>query len=251
MLKVEANPQRNILYITLAGHFNAEEAAAAAAAVMAAVASLKPGFDVISDIRHCHPTDAEGLTAVQRLFAFLASRGVRHVIRVTQIALSALQLQRVGHELGYESINTFSLEEAEKILATRLNEAPGAGPRKWEKVRQHPRLEVGPEQTAAFAVGKMTFDGVRITNLSAKGCFLVIENQWGPLFYEGAILFDFRLEHADLPSIRISAKIMRVVRNLKQLSEDDLGLGVLFLSESRQFMDQVDEYVSAAFAAQV
>lgn len=246
MQKVEANLHKNLLYITLAGHFEAGEVLEAEEAVRREIKLLRPSFDLISDVRLFRPTDTEGLKGLKRIGALLKAQGMGRCVRVTQIALSALQMERVSEEAGYEPIHVFSLEEAEKILGVRLGNAPEPLPR-WEALRQHRRASVGPDHTVSFTMGGSEFSSVRITNLSALGCFAVRERGWDLAFYEGAFLHDFRLDHPDLPTTPVSAKIVRFVENLTEISEDDVGLGIQFLSPPPSFVQWVDAYVGALF----
>ena len=247
MLNIETNSQRNTLYITLSGHFNIEETKAAGKEVLAAASKMKPGFNLITDIRKCHPSDSASLGELQRILEALSKKGLRLAVRITQIALSAIQFERVSKEVGYDSIATFSLEEAENIIATRLQDGDDGGQWKWERVRQYRRISVGPDHTVQFSLAGKAFSNIRITNLSAQGCFVVIENNWGNLFNEGAILDGFALEHNDLPPNQILAKIVRVIPRLTEISEDDLGLGVMFLTQTPAYMEWIDAFVSAYF----
>ena len=247
MLTLEANLQKNTLYVTVAGHFNTAETTSAGEEVLASAARLKPGFNLIADIRKCHPTDSASLAELQRILEILSKRGLRLVVRITQIALSAIQFERVSKVVGYDSISTFSLEEAENILETRLVEGDDDGLWKWERVRQYRRISVGPEHTVQFSMGGKEFISIRITNLSAQGCFMVIEGALGKTFYEGAFLSNFTLLHVDMPSTPIMARIVRVVNHLTEISEDDMGLGVQFLTQAPSYMEWIDAFVSAYF----
>ena len=247
MLNIETNLQRNTLYITLSGHFNIDETRAAGKEVLAAANKMKPGFNLITDIRKCHPSDSASLQELQRILEALTKRGLRLAVRITQIALSALQFERVSKEVGYDSISTFSLEEAENIISTRLQDADEGGLWKWERVRQYRRISVGPDHTVQFSMAGKDFAGIRITNLSAQGCFVVIENDSKNSFKEGTILDGFSMEHSDLPPNKLLAKIVRVIPNLTEISEDDIGLGVMFLTQTPAYMEWVDAFVSAYF----
>ena len=248
MLHVYSNYQKNSLYITLAGHFEPGEVRSAAAeAILKEVAKLRPGFDLITDIRQFHPTDQDGVTIMQQVARSLLDLGMGRCVRVTGIPLSALQMERVSEAVGYEPVHAYSLEEAEKLLAVRLTSTPAERILSGEALRQHRRVSVGPEYTVHFQMGDQAFEAVRITNLSAQGCFAVLERQGSTLLYEGAILYDFYLNHDDLPGTRISAKIVRFVKNLTEISEDDVGLGIMFLSPPPSFTQWVDAYVAALF----
>lgn len=247
MLEVSSDPHKNILYVTVSGHFSAEEIDSAAESVRQELQRLRPNFNLISDIRSCHPTDAEGVAALQRAVQRLQEQGLGRVVRVAKLPISAAQMDRVSQAAGYEPVQVYSLEEAERILTTRLNPDIPVPPPSWETVRKYRRISVGPEHTIRFSMGGQDFESIHIANLSAQGCFAVVPRHWGSLLYEGAILIDFALNHADLPSTRISAKVVRYVRNLTEISEDDVGLGIMYLSPPASFLEWVDAYVSAFF----
>jgi hypothetical protein len=245
VFKVEPNAAKTILYITLSGHFDLEEAQAAADRIMAAASQMGPVFDVVTDMRKCQPVDAGCLAKLQQVLEYMARIGLRRVIRVTQIVLSALQVDRVSREAGVDFISVHSLTDAERLLAEPSGkDHPDAG-RKWDRARRYRRIVVGPEHTARFRVGGRDFDTIRLTNFSAQGCFAVMENRWSGMLHEGAILVDFSLEHPDLPSTMISAKILRLERNPRMVSDNDIGLGMMFLTTSPQFIEQIDSYVAA------
>lgn len=116
MFTVTSDPGRNRLYITLVGHMEGPERQAATRALMAEVAKLDPGFDVVSDISALHPTNEEGFKDLLRVKATLKLRGVGHIIRVTKIPLSRIQFERISETAGYESECVNSVEEADRRL---------------------------------------------------------------------------------------------------------------------------------------
>jgi hypothetical protein len=180
-----------------------------------------------------------------RVLERLATCGLRRMVRVTQIVLSALQADRASQEAGVDSISVHSLADAENLIATWAAKGEADEERKWERVRLHRRLPVGPEYTIQFTVGGNPYQHIRITNLSAQGCFAVMERRQGQRLYEGAILVDFALEHQDLPSTRVSAKVVRMVDPVAEVNDNDIGLGVKFLTSSSRFCEQIDSYVHA------
>lgn len=116
MFKITANPEKNRLYVTLEGHLEPALQLEAAKAFMAAIALLRPGFDIIHDLSGLHPTDAEGLKSLARMQAAAKIKGVRSVIRVARIALSRLQLERTAQETGWGFESAATLQEAEERL---------------------------------------------------------------------------------------------------------------------------------------
>ncbi len=114
----------------------------------------------------------------------------------------------------------------------------------WECRREFRRVPVGRDHTVRFRLAGRSLERVRIANLSAGGCFAILAGEPPVHVYEGAILVDFTLEHGELPSMPISAKVVRVVKGLAEITEHDIGLGILFLSTSAKFTERVDDYVT-------
>jgi hypothetical protein len=116
MFEVHSDPDRNRLYITLAGHLDGEERQAAMKAMMAEAAKLNPGFGVVTDISGLYPSDQEGFKDFLRAKSGLRMKGVGPVVRVVKIPLSRIQVERISEEAGYEAESVSSLEEADRRL---------------------------------------------------------------------------------------------------------------------------------------
>jgi len=116
-----------------------------------------------------------------------------------------------------------------------------------ESRRQFRRIAVGQEHTVRFRLLGHEFQRLPITNLSASGCFVLLSGALADRIREGLLLMDFVFEHEDLPKTPVCAQIVRVVPSLPQVTENDLGVGLYFLSTSRQFLEWVDAYVSAYY----
>jgi len=116
MFTVTSDPARNRLYLTLAGHMEAPERKEATKALLAEVAKLTPGFDVVTDISALHATNEEGFKDLLRAKATLKLKGIGHTIRVVKIPLSRIQFERVSTNAGYESEYVSSIEEADQRL---------------------------------------------------------------------------------------------------------------------------------------
>jgi len=127
MFQIIANPEKNRLYVTLAGHLSADERMEAAKAFMAGVNGLQPGFDIVHDMTGLHPTDSEGLKLLVRLQAAAKIKGLRSVMRVARIPLSRMQLERISKETGWVFEMASSLEEADERLDD-LGPAPAPEP---------------------------------------------------------------------------------------------------------------------------
>ena len=117
MFKVEANPQKNRLYVTLEGHLDATERNRVMEEFLSKVRELKPGFDVVHDMSRLHPTDDEGLHDLIRVQAALKVKGLRAVVRIVKIPLVRLQFERAARENGwaFETVETLAEAEAKLI----------------------------------------------------------------------------------------------------------------------------------------
>lgn len=127
MFQVASNSGKNRLYITLAGYLEEPERKAAMKAVVAEAGTLRPGFDVISDISGLHPSNQEGFKDLLRTRSALKLKGVGRVIRVVKIPLSRIQLARVSEAAGYDAEEVESLEAAEQLLDVPDEKLPPEG----------------------------------------------------------------------------------------------------------------------------
>ena len=127
MFQVTVNPEKNRLYVLLEGHLGAPERKEAARAVMAAIGQLRHGFDIVHDLTRLHPTDADGLRDLVRLQTAAKLKGLRSVIRIVQIPLSRIQLERIAAETGWAFETAASLGEADARLDA-LGPAPAPEP---------------------------------------------------------------------------------------------------------------------------
>ncbi len=121
MFRVSSDPERNRLYITLAGHMEGPERQEAMKALLAETAKLSEGFGVVSDISALHASNEEGFRDLLRVKAALKLKGAGPIVRVVKIPLSRLQFERITEAAGYRAEETNSLEEADR----RLDELQG------------------------------------------------------------------------------------------------------------------------------
>lgn len=243
MAYVHADPEKNRLYITIAGHLTPDDMRQVGESIAQEVVKLSSGFDVINDISDAHPTDEAGLKQVAEIQKYLVSKGMRRVIRVTKVLISELQMKRASQNSRYYWIVAPSVGKAEKLLDafTMPDDAESQQPRSY--ARHYRRFSVGPEHTVQFTLGNREFKRIRITNLSADGCFALIYAEDANLFRVGTLLNDFRFEHDDLPSSPLTARVVRIVEGLSEVTDCDAGLGIHFLATSPQFTEWVNSYV--------
>jgi hypothetical protein len=117
MYNINADTQRNRLYITLVGFFSAEEIKKCGDETIAATRKLKSGYDVITDITQFKPGTAEVAKDIERVQTHFAQSGARQGVRVVgQNSSSNMQFSRVGKIAGYQSTAVTTLQEAEAFL---------------------------------------------------------------------------------------------------------------------------------------
>ncbi|MFZ1375309.1 MAG: hypothetical protein WAS25_01785 [Geothrix sp.] len=116
MFRVTSDPERNRLYITLAGHIEGPERQEAMKALIAETAKLSEGFGVVSDISALHASNEEGFKDLLRVKAALKLKGAGPIVRVVKIPLSRIQFERITEAAGYRAEETHSLEEADRRL---------------------------------------------------------------------------------------------------------------------------------------
>lgn len=102
---------------------------------------------------------------------------------------------------------------------------------------QHPerrdsrRIIVGPEFTIRFVAKGRVFNNVRLTNLSAGGCFAVVGRGEASVFAQGTVLEQLALEHPELQADGITAEVRYVLGGAGPDSFFDFtGLGIQFVS---------------------
>ena len=116
MIEVRSDPDRNRLYITMAGRLEGPERQTAIMAILAEAAKLTAGFGVVSDISGLHASDQEGFKDFLRAKEALKLRGAGPVVRVVKIPLSRMQVGRISTEAGFDAEEVSTLEEADRWL---------------------------------------------------------------------------------------------------------------------------------------
>jgi hypothetical protein len=116
---VDADHEKNRLFITLEGYLDAEESKASSDAVIEAAESMADGFDVITDISDAQPGDTESVEHIQRGKQAVADNGATAAVRISpESATGQMQFERAG-DAAYPVAMAESVEKAEKLLDQR------------------------------------------------------------------------------------------------------------------------------------
>ncbi len=115
---IRADLVKNRLYLRLAGFLSDTQAREIANKIIEEAGKLKPGFDVINDIRELKPTTPSVAEELKRAQGVSKDKGHRRVIRVVgQQAVTQLQWNRTLQEAtGARAEVAPSVEEAERML---------------------------------------------------------------------------------------------------------------------------------------
>lgn len=233
------------MHLKLSGHFDAVAVATAAVHLLSEAEKVQPGFTLISDLRDCRPTDSQTQQEMAHVMTHLCAIGLARVVRIARFPLTTLQMERLCEQVGYEAFTVFSQEEADRVMVAEAVMNADGRFRSWEKQRKYRRVAVGRDHTVTFRALGREFPSTPIANLSAQGCFAILPRAVGQSIHDGMLLSDFSLDHPDLPSTPISAKVVRTVPQVSEAEEEEMGLGIMFLCEAPSFIEWVDAYVSA------
>jgi len=110
--------------------------------------------------------------------------------------------------------------------------------------RSHQRIVVGPDVTIRFQVKEFAFQDVRITNLSADGCFATLPHSEHHLFQQGTLLEQFRFETPDLDGGPIIGRVAYVL-GLGPGEMAIIGLGIHFTALTPAMAKALLQYVGA------
>jgi c-di-GMP-binding flagellar brake protein YcgR len=111
--------------------------------------------------------------------------------------------------------------------------------------RDSRRIIVGPDYSIRFVAKGRVFNNVRLTNLSAGGCFAVVGRGDSAIFTQGTILEQLGLEHPDLKAEGITAEVRYVLGGAGPDSFFDFtGLGVQFVSIPTAAKESLDAFVT-------
>jgi len=118
MYQVEADIEKNRLYITIGGIPEENETEAIIREIGKHVQRLKKDFDCITDLREyqVQPDETEGF--IYQAQKELSEAGMSNVVRVIKKfgSLAHFQFDKMSVEVGYHAQNANTVEEAEKML---------------------------------------------------------------------------------------------------------------------------------------
>ena len=116
--------------------------------------------------------------------------------------------------------------------------------------RESRRAIVGSEFRISFSLKGQAFSDVRITNLSAGGCFALVGAREAPRFQRGTALEGLMLLHPELPMPPLRAVVSYVLAHRPGLTPlETIGLGIQFLDMDRASREALETWVDAACAS--
>lgn len=109
------------------------------------------------------------------------------------------------------------------------------------------RVIVGPEFSISFTLKGHPYHDVRITNLSAGGCFAMVGARDARLFERGAVLEGLVLLHPELPKAPIIAAVSYVLGG-RSMSDplEMVGIGIQFMSVEESAQKALHTWIDAA-----
>jgi hypothetical protein len=117
MVDIRALPGRQRLMMVFKGQVTEEELARAEEELAEALPRLAPTFDMISDVSAAEKLSAPVIERIRRMGELIVAAGLRtHVRVVGRSSQAAVQFQRIGRAVGYDSRLAFSVGEAEELL---------------------------------------------------------------------------------------------------------------------------------------
>lgn len=110
--------KKNRLYITITGHLSKEQLERFYTDVRFGVADLKPGFDVVNDLRDCTLAALSGMSTFKKITNYLIINRVSRVVRVVDNSKVVFkQILNIGSRMqGYKAVYVETLEDADREL---------------------------------------------------------------------------------------------------------------------------------------
>ena len=121
MIQFRFEKNGTLLAITFSGHVTREEAARYEGDITKEIATVQPGFPLLSDLSRLDSMDPECLPFISKVMDLLNEKGVSLVVRVIpdphkDIGLNILSLFHYRH--GMRIVTCSTLEEAREVLST-------------------------------------------------------------------------------------------------------------------------------------
>lgn len=118
---IEADTSLNRLNMRLSGSFSEEETIPIINRINAEVSKLKPGFDIINDIRDLKKVNIKAALRIKKGTKILEEKGGKRLIRVVGSSKLAIQIFAKFASFKKSSMKVHyvpSIEEAHKILSS-------------------------------------------------------------------------------------------------------------------------------------
>lgn len=104
------------------------------------------------------------------------------------------------------------------------------------------RIILGADHTVRFSIGGHAFQGVRITNISCGGCFLMVGKRDVGLFKKDALLESLVVDHPELPQATMTGQVVYAL-GTGSAGMDFIGIGVHFISRSPEAAEGLNAFV--------
>jgi len=119
MNRVEVDDKRNRLTIVLSGTIGKADAESLIGEINSALERLRPGFDVVNDMREFQLGHIAAATVLEQTIALLQQHQVGRIVRIVGDSKTALaQFTRVTEQVSdYKPVLVSSLEKAEEVLS--------------------------------------------------------------------------------------------------------------------------------------
>jgi hypothetical protein len=115
---IRADVMKNRLYISIKGFMTEEDAVTISDKASAEMRKLRPGFDVINDIRELKPASPKASKFYARQLDVAKEVGIGRVVRVVgDQVITKMQLTKALKDtVGVVALTAASVEEAESLL---------------------------------------------------------------------------------------------------------------------------------------
>ncbi len=194
---IRADIPKNRLYCTFSEKSTLDELTSLLAGIKDRVSDLKPGFDVVEDMSHCHLFQLAALPILRSIMYYLVNSGAQEVIRVVdQQSTVFRQLINLSARIrSYKPIYVKTMAEADELL-------------NQEHRRQGLRFNL---QNTWIAVHKDTqvFNG-KAVDVSASGCAILTDSKTLPIGSQVRIKLPLKSESSGTLAFEIAATVVRL-----------------------------------------